>query len=372
MSDRRTAMSRTPRSIAVFTAAGAAIVFAFYLAVLADPDQHRDLEQPFAAESEDEQAEGEARNYVSAEEADDVEYQTPQDWEGTDFAESLEGTEIDGFLRADGDGRLIVELAVRDLFDYFLNTAEDVGPEAAIERIERLAESYLPESAAAEALVLLDQYLEYKERAIEVGNQPLATPDQQSPEYQVQMLEQGLEQLKQARREVFSDTAVTAFFGKEEAYADYTLARMQIEQREDLSREEKDQKIRLQQEQLPEVVRRSEERAFEAQQQQREIARVMEEAESAQDAESELRGLGLPEDRVQMISQRVSERQAFDEQYAAYREQKRALDEAGYASSDREQRLEALREEYFEDESNRSRAAIRDSEGSFQLNESDR
>lgn len=361
MADQRSPIRQHRASLGILGVACVAFAGAFYLSVVADPGGQDGAAAPEYAAPVDSVREMPANEHlVPADRVNNVAHRTPREWSETEYASSLEGTEIDGHLRADEEGRLIVELAVRDLFDYFLNTAEDVGPDQAIDRIEQLANSYLPDSAAEQAMELLDQYLAYKERAIEVGNQPLAERQSQTVDYQMRMLEKGLEELKQARREIFPDSVVSAFFGNEEAYGDYTLARMRIEQRDDLSREEKNQRIRLEQEQLPEVVRRSEERMFEAQQQQQRVARIMTESASPDEAAEELRQMGLSEERVAAITGRMAERASFDQQYQTYLEEKRRLDEAGYSEDDREQRLQALRDEHFEDEAARSRAEIRD------------
>jgi len=60
---------------------------------------------------------------------------------------ALKGTSIDGALKADSQGNLVLDLQVRDFFDYFLSIADDVGPEQAIAEIQRYSQQYLPEPA---------------------------------------------------------------------------------------------------------------------------------------------------------------------------------------------------------------------------------
>ena len=75
---------------------------------------------------------------------------------------ALEGTHIDGALSSDAQGNLILNLQIRDFFDYFLSIADDVGPEQAIAEIQRYSQQYLPEPANTQALELLGNYLRYK------------------------------------------------------------------------------------------------------------------------------------------------------------------------------------------------------------------
>ena len=51
-------------------------------------------------------------------------HQTPASLPDQNFARSLAGTDIDGALKADGNGELILDLGVRDFFDYFLSHLE--------------------------------------------------------------------------------------------------------------------------------------------------------------------------------------------------------------------------------------------------------
>src|SRR5690554_7854100 len=95
-------------------------------------------------------------------------YQTPSIPDGAPIAPSLAGTDIDGALQADENGQLIVNLEVRDFFDYFLSTVGEVSPETAIGQIQQMARQHLPESAAQQALALLDQYLDYKQASLAV------------------------------------------------------------------------------------------------------------------------------------------------------------------------------------------------------------
>lgn len=51
--------------------------------------------------------------------------ETPQFPDQANLAQTLEGTEIDGGLKTDATGQLILDQEVRDFFDYFLSTADE-------------------------------------------------------------------------------------------------------------------------------------------------------------------------------------------------------------------------------------------------------
>ncbi len=350
--------SRLLQGLSVFALVGA-VAALFWVMNAHEP-------APAAVQSEDADGRytGDTEDRVPADEAGEAVHETPREWEEKPFASSLEGTAIDGQLRADDQGRLILDLGVKDLFDYFLNTVGEVPAEQAIDQIQALAESHLPDTAATEAMRLLDQYLEYKQRAVALKSEPLDADAAQSPKQQVRLLEQGLEDMKRIRRETMAGDAVTAFFSDQEAYGDYTLERLRVRQRTDLSPEEKQQRVRLAREQLPARLRETDQRLHDRSQQQQAVMQVMNEADSPEKAASDLRAMDLPEERVEDIVARMSERQRFESQYERYQQERDELLGSGYSDSDRDRELEALRESHFESQQHQAMALIRDRDGS--------
>ena len=69
---------------------------------------------------------------------------------------SLSGTKIHGNLRVDEDGNLIVEKAVKQVFDYFLNVSGEVPRAELIEQIKQGIADYLAEPAESQALEIFD------------------------------------------------------------------------------------------------------------------------------------------------------------------------------------------------------------------------
>lgn len=290
-------------------------------------------------------------------------YATRKEWEDEPFASSLEGTDIDGSLKADAQGRLIVDLETRDFFDYFLNTAGEVGEGEVVDQIRRMAESHLPESAVIDAMDLLEQYIDYKEKAIAINNEPVDPEATQSAEGQVQVLKQGLSDMKRARRETMPSEAVDAFFSLEEAYGEFTIERMEIQGNSELSTEEKQQQMRLAEEQLPEPIRETERSIQETNEHQQQVKETMEQAGSPEDAADELERLGLSEDQVDDMVEQMQRDEQFEDSYADYRRKREELLDSGLSNQDREQALEELRREHFESRQARSKAQYRDVEG---------
>lgn len=301
---------------------------------------------------------------VSANQEDvEAAYATQQEWEDEPFAASLKGTRIDGSLKADAQGRLIVDLETRDLFDYFLNTVGEVEEGEAIDQIRALAESHLPESATREAMDLLGHYIDYKEKAVAINNQPMDSDAAQTPEGQRQVLKKALAEMKQARRETMPSEAVDAFFGMEEAYGEFTLERIEIEGNQELSRAEKQQQIRLAQEDLPEAIRETERNIQETNDHQQQVKETIDQAGSPEKAAEGLKELGLSEDQVSNVVEQMRFEEEFDDTYSAYQRERDRIMESGLSSEDREQSLESLRKKHFDSEQAQSKARFRDLDG---------
>ncbi|TDT43405.1 lipase chaperone LimK [Halospina denitrificans] len=314
--------------------------------------------------AEDSTSPGEEPGIVNANRKDvKAAYATRKEWEGEPFTSSLQGTEIDGSLKADAQGRLIVDLETRDFFDYFLNTVGEVEEGEAVDQIRALAESHLPESAVMEAMDLLEHYIDYKEEAIAINSQPVDREAAQSPQGQMRILEQGLADMKRARRDTLPPEAVDAFFSLEEAYGEFTLQRMQIQRNSELSAQEKQQQLRLAEEQLPEPIRETERHIQETNDYQQQVKQTIDRASSPDDAADQLKRLGLSDEQVESIAEQMHSDEQFEDRYADYRRKREELLESGLSEQDREQTLERLRKKHFESRQARSKAQFRDLDG---------
>ena len=295
----------------------------------------------------------------SVTQTDDSLARTPTSLGDTPFAPSLAGTDIDGALKADANGNLVLDLGTRDFFDYFLSTVGEVSPETALGQIEHMARNHLPEPAASQALALLDDYLAYKQAALSVMQSELDPSRAQDPAYQLNALGNALADLKALRQSTFSGPAHEAFFGLEEAYSEYTLASLSIQQREDLSDDGKQALIDYHRDQLPEVIRRTEERLHQEVTLQRQRVEAISNAGSPEDAGQKLAELGLDAQSVKGVTDYLQQRQRFEASFESF---KQAVSEArlsGLATEDQRQHREALLKQHFPDEQTQTWARLR-------------
>lgn len=265
------------------------------------------------------------------------------------FAASLEGTDIDGALRSDADGELIVDLATRDFFDYFLSTVGEVSPDDALEQIRALAFNSLPPEAANQAMALLDQYLDYKQQALALQATPLDPALQGDPAYQQRMLEKAFTDLQQLRRSVFTPRAHQAFFGMEEAYGEYTLATLAISRRTDLSGPAKTALVDWHRNQLPEPLLATERRLQESNEANLKRVEIMTNADSPESAEQQLIDQGMSPDAAASVTSYLKEREEFDGRYQRFSEALTRLNESGLAEEDEAAQRSQLLHQYFPD-----------------------
>lgn len=252
-------------------------------------------------------------------------YSTPRYADNVNIAPSLEGTEIDGKLVADENGNLILDLSVRDFFDYFLVASDDVGPEFAINEIVRYANEYLPEPANTQAIELLKNYLRYKKTEIDLQQAPIYK-EQLTHEKTIELLSENFNALKERRSELFDEKTEQALFSLEDSYAEYTLESLKIRSSKNLSNEEKSLRLLELKEILPSELASSERRHDEAQEKQKEVDSLVNSAIDDSQLHNRLIESGYSYQKADEIISHRQEKAYFDKQYIAYKQAQKSLD----------------------------------------------
>ncbi|OJS99107.1 lipase secretion chaperone [Marinobacter nauticus] len=296
---------------------------------------------------------------VNAPNASVAESRTPESLGPNPFAPSLQGTDIDGALQADENGQLIVNLEVRDFFDYFLSTVGEVSPETAIGQIQQMARQHLPESAAQQALALLDQYLDYKQASLAVMQTELDPARQHEPAYQLSALGNALAQLKGLRQQTFTPEAHQAFFGMEEAYSEYTLATLAIQQRTDLTDQGKQALVEWHRNQLPDTLKTTEQRLESSAQQHQERVLAVESATSPEAAGQRLTELGLDRQSVDGVVSYLQQQEAFQTRFESFRKDLQSSVATGLVDEEQQQHQEQLLQQHFQNEQEQTWARLK-------------
>lgn len=164
---------------------------------------------------------------------------------------SLQGTDAPK-IELDGAGRLVPSIGLRNLFDYFLAGVDEEPLETCIVRIRNRLYSTLPGVAQAQALSILDQYITYRNALVDFENneRPRGNPTVTD----MRMYSNNLHDLRQS---YFDPEISTAFFHDEDAYTQYTLNRLDLENTPGLSAKERAQKLAYLRSDLPENMRNS-------------------------------------------------------------------------------------------------------------------
>lgn len=258
---------------------------------------------------------------------------------------AMADTEIDGELKTDAAGNLILDLAVRDYFDYFLSAADQAGLEAAIGALVQDASGRLPEQALGQLSRLLGDYLDYKRASLALLQQPLSA-QQNQPAAQLAALQQAFAGLAQLRREHLGAAATEAFFGAEEAYGRYTLDAMALQARDDLSAAAKADAVEALRAQLPHALRDSEVRQAQAVAQEVERSRLWREGASEEQMRSFLAMTYDPPTVERLLDEQRADR-AWQHSYEAYRQELAGLASAGLSAGDQELERQRLRQRLF-------------------------
>lgn len=141
----------------------------------------------------------------------------------TPLPASFSGTQVDGVFRVDAAGQLVVSEDIRRIFDYFLAAVGEEPLRTSIERLQAYIAGQLQAPARDQALTLLAQYLDYKREVQQLERDLPQLAD-------LDALRQREAAVQALRARIFAGEVHQAFFAREEAYNDFTLQRLAIQQ----------------------------------------------------------------------------------------------------------------------------------------------
>lgn len=165
---------------------------------------------------------------------------------------SLQGTDVDGELELDASGHLKITGGIRRVFDYFLSAVGEEPLDSILKRIRAYIRHKLPAAAAAEAERLLDNYIGYKR-----GLEAIPQVGGGAGQLDIDALRRQMQQVQALRTQFFTPEVITAFFGDEDSYDRYTLARLDLLQNKSLSPTQRADQLAALEQQLPESMRES-------------------------------------------------------------------------------------------------------------------
>ena len=169
------------------------------------------------------------------------------------FVRSMEGTRPDGDIRQDAADQLVVNAELGHLFDYYLAGLGEQSLAAIQAEIGRELDRRLRPSAAAQAKLLLEHYLQYKRALVDVERG--LTPADAPASAPAAAARQRLEAMQRLRHDYFTEQEITGLFADSDAYDSAAIARMEIMADTSLTPEQRKQKLAALDARLPASVR---------------------------------------------------------------------------------------------------------------------
>ena len=255
--------------------------------------------------------------------------------------ERVSDIEIDGAVRLDMNGNLVLDRQLRRFLDFFIGLAPGREHEPAMKlRMRAVMEAKsVPAPVQREVLEILEQYLAYREAAEKM--------ELQSEPYSMDIVA-AFEAVYRTRREYLGPEVAEGFYGVEERRLRLALDRQRVMSDDRLSDAEKSRALAQIDQKLPEHVRKSKEisRAVVSTAQQVQALRQS----GASDAE--IRALRLQQygsEATARLEAVDSERRQWQKRLADYERRKQAVMQSeGLAPQDRSEALQLLRESMFE------------------------
>lgn len=159
-----------------------------------------------------------------------------------DLPRSLQGTDVDGEIIIDENKQLVVTEGLRRLFDYFLSALGEEEETTIYARVENYIRSHTPNPAASQAVAIFDQYIAYLKAMPEIEKKygTLQLQATQSGELDLNVVAQQKQDVARLRQQHFDKNTISAFFGAEDEYNDYSMEMVRISQNSQLSEAQKD------------------------------------------------------------------------------------------------------------------------------------
>lgn len=264
---------------------------------------------------------------------------------------SLQGTDVDGEIIINENRQLVVTEGLRRLFDYFLSAMGEEDETTIYARVESYIRHHTPEPAASQAMTIFDQYIAYLKALPEIekryGNLQLEAT--KNGELDLNAVKQQKQDVASIRKQFFNAETITAFFGIEDEYDEYSMEMVRISQDEQMTDAQKEAARESFISRMPD---NSTKRNIE---QQANLANLIERTEQmkAQNASPE----ALYNMRRELVGEAAAQRLAvvdqedanFDQRFTQYQTQKQRLLSQNGDKAQAQTQITALEKQLFSD-----------------------
>lgn len=253
---------------------------------------------------------------------------------------SFAGTQVDGHLRADRAGNLIIDADVRQAFDYFLASIGEEPLAASVARLQRHIQTQLPEPAEHQATTLLSQYLDYKRQLMTLEQDHARQPD-------LDAMRARLSAVQQLRAGIFDDAAHRAFFAIEEAADGFTLERLALRHDQTLTAAEQGAALDRLRDSLPPELQRT--LAVQLQSELRERTNVLQASGGSSAELRQLRQQLVGNAAAERLEQLDAKRSDWQSRVMAYQQDKNRIENArGLGNTDQQAAIRRLASQRFD------------------------
>jgi len=146
---------------------------------------------------------------------------------------SLKDSPLPSLLDVDIQGDLIVNVKVKNLFEFYLTAMGEDSLEDCISRIRYNLKEQLAPAALAQATEILEGYIQYRNHIGEIKNNFMARYSQ--GDYDIGVVQEMKESAKESRSLFLSGEAINAFYEKEDEYDNLMMQRIAIQSDSSLS-----------------------------------------------------------------------------------------------------------------------------------------
>ncbi|QQN39101.1 lipase secretion chaperone [Acinetobacter sp. CS-2] len=263
----------------------------------------------------------------------------PTDQSRAFVSPSQQDTEVNCQLRLDNANRLIVNEQTRNCFEYFITQYGEKD----LKQIQHDFKTYIQQNykqpALGQIIDLWSRYINYREK---LGDLQPPNIDKEDPQYYQSIFAN----MKNLRKQLFSDYEIEGLFGTEDTYHEYTLNRMTVLADKSLTEAQKAQKLKDLFNQLPEDWKANLEQLNKLEDLRKLTADIKARGGSAQDIHQMRMNLVGPE-ATQRLEALDEQRNDWKVKVNQYLDERDSIMKSGMSDKAKQQAVQKLRTQHF-------------------------
>ncbi len=259
---------------------------------------------------------------------------------------TIKDIDIDGSVRVDMNGNLVLDRALRRFLDFFIGLTRAPEDEPVMRKALSMAmdQNGIPEPIQAEVLGILQNYLAYREAA------EALQASRDAPQYDMNAI---FDELYSLRRQHMGPDVAEGFFGEEEARLGALFDRQQVMASDGLSDTERERALAAIEQNLPESTREVELQSRSIVDVRRQVRQMREGGADNQEIFT-VRADRFGVEAAERLARLDEERNRWQEQLQDYRQEKARIESQSQLSdAARQESIEQLRQEYFNEQEQR-------------------